>query len=68
MSHWDSDLDHHDHLGGPYTRPNAVCPECKTEFYRNREDTGPLCDECCRLRDRRLERAARALQRVREKE
>jgi len=67
VSYRDNDRDHSDWLGGPYTKPNAKCGLCGREFWMNHEeDTGDLCDSCVRSRDRRIERAARALQRVRE--
>lgn len=69
MSHHDSDLDHHDYLRGPYTKPNAKCPQCGREFHMNRaEDTGDLCDGCVRASVRKIKRAAIALQRQRERE
>lgn len=34
--------------GVPY---NAICSQCRREFYKGRFDDGSLCDDCCRERD-----------------
>lgn len=55
MSRWnaESDLDYRDEPWIP--RANAECSHCGAGFVKGREDTGSLCDACCRTRDAAIE-------------
>lgn len=31
--------------------PNAICRQCRRDFYTARDDDGSLCNACCDRRD-----------------